>query len=52
MSNKKILVIDDEENMCHMLQAMLERHGYIVQTALDGSRGLALIKESVFDFVL
>ena len=52
MANKKLLIIDDEENMCHMLQAMLERQGYNVNTALDGRSGLELIKETTYDFVL
>ena len=38
--------------MCHMLQAMLERQGYNVTTAVDGSEGLELIKETIYDFVL
>ena len=52
MKKKKLLIIDDEENMCHMLQAMLERQGYNVTTALDGSEGLELIAHTVYDFVL
>ena len=30
----KLLIIDDEENMCHMLGAMIERHGYHITTAV------------------
>ena len=52
MMNKNLLIIDDEENMCHMLRAMLERQGYSVTTALDGNEGLVLIKQRVYDFVL
>jgi len=49
---KKILIIDDEENMRHMLQTMLKRYGYSVCTASDGARGLAEIDRSSFDFIL
>jgi len=49
---KKILIVDDEENMRHMLQTMLQRHGYAVRTASDGARGLAEIDRDSFDFIL
>ena len=37
---QKILVIDDEVNMCHMLTAVLKKAGYAVDTATDGQAGL------------
>jgi two-component system response regulator AtoC len=49
---KRILVIDDEENMRHMLQAMLVRHGYAISTAKDGAEGLSKITSQPFDFIL
>jgi len=49
---KSVLIIDDEENMRHMLQTMLSRYGYVVTTAPDGAGGLAEIDRSVFDFIL
>ena len=49
---KKILVIDDEENMRHMLQTMLSRYGYTVSAAKDGADGLARLAAEHFDFVL
>jgi two-component system response regulator AtoC len=49
---KKILIVDDEENMRHMLQSMLKRHGYAVSTACDGARGLAELDRDSFDFIL
>ena len=48
----RILVIDDEENMRHMLSSMLKRTGYAVQTAPDGEQGLGFLKTEHFDFVL
>ncbi len=48
----KLLIIDDEENMCHMLQAMIERHGYQITTAYNGQTALELIKKEHFDFIL
>lgn len=49
---KKILIVDDEENMRHMLQTMLKRYGYAVSTACDGAQGLAEIDRDSFDFIL
>ncbi len=48
----KLLIIDDEENMCHMLQALTERHGYQVTTAFDGPTALEIIRNAHFDFIL
>ncbi len=48
----KLLIIDDEENMCHMLGAMIERHGYHITTAYNGQTALGLIQKEHFDFIL
>ncbi len=47
-----ILIIDDEENMRHMMKTMLVQYGYSVSTAKDGADGLKKIATDVFDFVL
>jgi two-component system response regulator AtoC len=47
-----ILIIDDEENLRHMLSAMLSRQGYRVDTAENGAEGLQRIKDKVYDFIL
>jgi two-component system, NtrC family, response regulator AtoC len=49
---KSILIIDDEENMRHMLKTMLTRYRYAVTTAKDGAEGLVMIGDQSFDFVL
>jgi len=36
---KRLLIIDDEENMRHMLTALLRRFGYVIDTASDGHEG-------------
>lgn len=51
-SFKKILVIDDEPNMRHVLSVILKKTGYTVTTAADGKNGLALFEEGDFDAVL
>jgi two-component system response regulator AtoC len=50
--SKKLLVIDDEENMRHMLRAILSRHGYVIETVRNGSDGLDILREKEFDFIL
>ncbi len=50
--NKKLLVIDDEANMRHMLSALLAGHGYSVQAAENGSEALELLGAGEYDYVL
>ncbi|MBW2443450.1 MAG: sigma-54-dependent Fis family transcriptional regulator [Deltaproteobacteria bacterium] len=49
---KRLLVIDDEANMRHMLATVLKKTGYVVETASDGSEGLEMIAGTPYDFVL
>ncbi len=51
-ATKRLLIIDDEENMRHMLSAMLKRSGYIVDTASDGSEGIKKTEQTQYDFIL
>ncbi|MEJ2724172.1 MAG: sigma-54 dependent transcriptional regulator [Deltaproteobacteria bacterium] len=52
MSGKKVLIIDDEVNMRHMLQIMLNKAGYVADSAGDGFEGLEKMNASDFDFIL
>jgi len=49
---KRLLVIDDEENMRHMLSKVLGKTGYIVEAASNGHEGLKMIQNTDFDFIL
>ncbi len=49
---KHLLIIDDEENMRHMLTALLRRFGYVIDTASDGHEGLRKIGKTQYDFIL
>jgi two-component system response regulator AtoC len=49
---KHILIIDDEENLRHMLTVMLTRQGYQVDSAAHGAAGLDAIRAKAFDFIL
>jgi two-component system response regulator AtoC len=52
MAEMQLLIVDDEENMRHMLKAMVERHGYRADTAGDGDAALRLVADKRFDFIL
>ena len=49
---QRLLVIDDEDNMRHMLSSMLTRLGYMVETAANGQLGLDALAQQSFDVVL
>jgi len=49
---KKVLIVDDESGMRHMLSVLLEREGYEIDTAQDGKEGLEKIKSNQYDLVL
>lgn len=50
--NKRLLIIDDDIDMCTLLSRFLSRHGYEVETAHSAAKGLQKFKESNFDIVL
>ena len=49
---KKILIIDDDLDMCLLLSKFLSKKGYEVDTSHSGNKGLAKFKENHFDIVL
>jgi two-component system response regulator HydG len=49
---KRILLIDDDMDMCSLLSHFLQRKGFETDTAYTGAKGLAKFKESSFDVVL
>ena len=50
MEKKKILIIDDEKDLCLMMKLNLERIGeYEVTTVYSGEEGLKIAKEIKFD---
>ena len=52
VKEKLVLVIDDEENMRHMLQASLKREGFSVMSAANGLEGLQCLQETSVQLVL
>ena len=52
MAKKRILIIEDEANMRHMLEVLLGKSGYEITSAADGRKGLELLEGHVFHFIL
>src|SRR5216110_1916870 len=50
--NRRILIIDDERPILATLEALLQRHGYQVDTAPTASQGLKLLKTKSPSLVL
>jgi two-component system alkaline phosphatase synthesis response regulator PhoP len=50
--SKKIIVVDDEEDIVQMLRYNLQKEGYDVTTALNGAEALRLAQQQQFDLVL
>ncbi|MBW7956823.1 MAG: sigma-54-dependent Fis family transcriptional regulator [Deltaproteobacteria bacterium] len=48
----RILIIDDEESMRHMLSVILKKEGYDTVSAHDAQAGLTLLEKDEFDFIL
>ena len=49
---KKILIIDDDLDMCLLLSKFLGKKGYDVDSAHSASKGIAKVIEGSFDIVL
>jgi len=49
---KKILVIEDDEQVCSMLKIVLEEEGYAVIDAPNGKVGMRLYRENGADLVI
>ncbi|HRY33688.1 MAG TPA: response regulator [Bacteroidales bacterium] len=50
--NKKILLIDDDEDLLRSFQVNLEIYGYEVFTAPDSRQGMLLIEKEKPDFIV
>ncbi|MDA1000770.1 MAG: sigma-54 dependent transcriptional regulator [bacterium] len=52
MAGERILVVDDEERMRHLLERLLGGEGYEVRTASNGADALRLLSEADSDLVI
>lgn len=48
----RILIVDDEPNMLHMLSAILEQEGFQAECAATATEALELVAKREFDFIL
>lgn len=51
-TRKKILIVDDEKDLCRLLESILESKGYDVFVAGNGEEGLRLAEEIFPDMVI
>ncbi|HKQ61181.1 MAG TPA: response regulator [Candidatus Polarisedimenticolaceae bacterium] len=49
MARKRILVVDDEQDIVDLLRDVLGANGYEVDSAGDAATALALVREHIFD---
>src|SRR5580693_1197462 len=49
---KRILIIDDDMDMCNLLGRFLRKKGFDTDASHSGNKGIAKFKESRFDIVL
>src|SRR5580693_2076015 len=49
---KRILIIDDDMDMCNLLGRFLQKKGFETEASHTGNKGIAKFKESKFDVVL
>ncbi len=49
---KRILIIDDDLDMCNLLNNFLSRNGYETEEALSGTKGIEKFKNGEFDIVI
>jgi len=52
MTNKRILIVDDEKFFIEPVKRLLETQGYTIDVANDGISGLALARENQPDLIM
>lgn len=52
MANQKILIVDDDANICELLRLYLEKDGFDTEVVTDGLRALDAFKSAEPDLVL
>lgn len=52
MKTKKVLIVDDEQNVRQLLSKVLKKEGYETYTARDGKEGLDLLQDTGIDIII
>lgn len=50
--SKKILIVDDEENLRHVLSIIMKKEGYEAEAVKNGQEALNCLEKSVYDIIL
>jgi DNA-binding response OmpR family regulator len=50
--NRRLLIVDDNEDDARLFGRILENAGYLVSNALSGKEGLRAIREEAFELVI
>ena len=51
MDNKKILVVDDEEAICRLMELVFDNTGHTVLAVYNGADAVGAVKKEHFDIV-
>jgi DNA-binding NtrC family response regulator len=49
---QKILVVDDDKDMCHLVSSILKEEGYRVEKAYDGGQAIKRIKAKGYNLIV
>ena len=49
---KRILIIDDDKNICHILSKLLEKEGFHTDSVYKGEDALKLLLKKHYDFMI
>jgi CheY-like chemotaxis protein len=52
LSPTRVLVIEDNEQNLYLMRFLLERHGFVVEVAMDGREGIRMAERCVPDLIL
>jgi len=52
MNSKQILVVDDHQEICSLVQKILSKAGYTVATSNSGTHALELLQHHTFDLIV
>ena len=52
MTQKKVLIVDDETSILEVLTIFLSAEGYIVYTAINGEEGIEIAKKHIPDIII
>jgi CheY-like chemotaxis protein len=48
----RVLIVDDDPSICHTIQVLLERKGFVVVAADGGDTGLQILQQASFDLMI